>query len=85
MKVIEIVKAHLIQHGFDGLVHPDAECGCLMAEGLQPCGEDNAECEAGYRIDDPVNLGRWLVTTEKPEPDTLTADLFAGQEGGAGA
>jgi len=53
--VIQIVKAHLIEHGFDGLVHPDAECGCLIDD-LQPCSEDFSRCEPGYRgvhEDDP--------------------------------
>ena len=46
--VIEIVKAHLVVNGFDGLVQTDAECGCLLDD-LQPCGGDFAACEPGYR------------------------------------
>lgn len=76
MRVIEIVKQHLTENGFDGLVQPDAECGCLLSEGLHPCDSNYSQCEPGYRIDDPTNPGEWLVTTVKPN---TTPDLFAGQ------
>lgn len=31
-RVIEIVKAHLVAGGFDGLVQPAAECGCELGD-----------------------------------------------------
>lgn len=48
MRVIEIVKAHLIARGFDGLIAPHADCGCLCDD-LAPCGSDFGQCEPGYR------------------------------------
>jgi len=48
MRVIEIVKAHLVANGFDGLVQEDAECGCLCDD-LVLCGGDFSTCEPGYR------------------------------------
>ena len=47
-RVIEIVKAHLVAGGFDGLVAVDAECGCLCDD-LAPCSSDFGGCEPGYR------------------------------------
>jgi len=47
-RVIEILKAHLIAEGFDGLVQVDPECGCLLDD-LRPCCGDFGECEPAYR------------------------------------
>ena len=55
MKVEEIVREYLINHGFDGLYAPN-ECACSLKDGLFPCGSEGTErCEAGYFIpkDDP--------------------------------
>jgi hypothetical protein len=46
--IIEIISAHLRTIGADGLVLPDAECGCELAD-LQPCGDDFSKCQPGYR------------------------------------
>lgn len=65
-KVIEIVKAHLVSGGFDGLVMPDAECGCLLDD-LAPCGGDISDCEPGYRgvqPDDAI-LDGWSMYSTK--------------------
>lgn len=82
MRVIEIVRQHLIENGFDGLYLADAECACLVSD-LQPCGDDFSVCKAGYRRDDPQSPGDWIISGTKPEPDNTTADLFAGQQGEA--
>jgi hypothetical protein len=34
--VIEIIKQHLIDNGFDGLYNEDLGCGCELAD-LEPC------------------------------------------------
>jgi hypothetical protein len=63
--VIEIVKAHLIANGFDGLVQVDAECGCLI-EDLQPCGSDCSACEPGYRgAHEEGDVGDWAIYRTK--------------------
>jgi hypothetical protein len=64
VKVIEIVRAHLVAGGFDGLVQPDAECGCLLSD-LQPCCDDFARCEPGYKRDDPENPGDWVMSRQR--------------------
>ncbi len=76
--VIQIVREHLVAGGFDGLVMPDAECGCLLTD-FHPCGDSFAQCLPGYRRDDPNSPGDWLVCTEKaPEPQRCpsTGELF---------
>lgn len=45
--VIEIIKQHLIDNGFDGLCNPHLECGCTITD-LQPCGEDISMGKPGY-------------------------------------
>lgn len=65
MKVIEIVKAHLVANGFDGLVHVDAECGCLLDD-LRPCGSDCSDCEPAYRgADENGEPGDWAMYRTK--------------------
>ena len=46
--VLEIVRAHLKQNGFDGLSNEDGECACIFSD-LAPCGEMSQKCRAGYR------------------------------------
>jgi hypothetical protein len=65
--VIEIVKAHLVANGFDGLVQTDAECGCLCDE-LAPCGGDFSSCEPAYRganIDQTYSPDDWAMYLTK--------------------
>lgn len=64
-RVIEIVKAHLVENGFDGLVQTDSECGCLL-EDLQPCGEDFSGCEPAYRgAHEDGDFGDWAMYRTK--------------------
>lgn len=50
-----IIKNYLVENGYDGLVDPDHECACLVAD-LAPCRStygDSAtvvECIAGHRV-----------------------------------
>ncbi|KKN98491.1 hypothetical protein LCGC14_0146020 [marine sediment metagenome] len=49
ISVYRIVKKHLIQRGFDGLVSSDSGCSCLI-EDLMPCSSEAViSCEPGYR------------------------------------
>ncbi len=38
MNAIDIVINHLRNHGYDGLCHPDNECGCGLND-FAPCGD----------------------------------------------
>ncbi|MBY0483476.1 hypothetical protein [Nitrosomonas sp.] len=46
--VIEILKQHLVDNDFDGLVNGDLECGCELSD-LHPCGESFADCKPAYK------------------------------------
>ena len=64
-KVIEIVKAHLVREGFDGLVQVDAECGCLCDD-LAPCCSDISQCEPAYRgAHEEGDPGDWAMYRTK--------------------
>lgn len=49
MTVKTILKAWLKENGYDGLVFPREDCGCLLDD-LIPCGVDCAECEPAYNV-----------------------------------
>ena len=63
-RVIEIVRAHLVAGGFDGLLQADAECGCELDD-LQPCGGDFASCEPAFKGPGPSGQGDWLMFRTK--------------------
>jgi hypothetical protein len=48
MELREIVESWLEEHGYDGLVYSDIECGCCLGD-LMPCGSPGIGCEAGYK------------------------------------
>lgn len=59
--VIEIVKAHLVANGFDGLVQVETECGCLCDD-LAPCCGDFSACEPAFRgADENGEPGDWAM------------------------
>ena len=71
MKVIEIVREHLMANGFDGLVQTDSECGCGL-EDLQPCGECFADCQPAYRgasTDQSYGADEWAMYATKEAAD----------------
>ena len=73
MRAIQILEVHLRANGFDGLVMPDAECGCLVDD-LCPCGGDFANCEAGYKHPGPTAefpFDDWVMKTTKPQPKEI--------------
>jgi hypothetical protein len=76
MKVIQIVKAHLVANGFDGLLNEDAECGCLV-EDLRPCGDDCSDCRPGYKGADESGESDWAIYSAKEralEADRIVAE-----------
>lgn len=47
-QVIEIIKKHIIDNGFDGLHNERYECACELSN-LRPCESDISECVPGYK------------------------------------
>lgn len=47
-EIIQIVKDWLENNGYDGLCHPDYECGCQLND-LMPCGDPCSNCVAGRK------------------------------------
>ena len=69
--VIQIVRKHLADNGYTGLMVPGGECGCELDD-LQPCGESFAGCVPGYRHADPrekSSSDAWAIWS-KQEPPT---------------
>lgn len=79
MRVIEIVKAHLLEKGFDGLVQTDSRCGCLRDD-LAPCSGDWAMCEPGYRGESADDPGEWAIY--KTQAAALESVMAARQREG---
>jgi hypothetical protein len=68
--VIEILKAHLVANGFDGLVNGDAGCGCEISE-LAPCDECFSQCQPGYKHLAPAECPSgldWAIWLQKEPP-----------------
>jgi hypothetical protein len=74
--VIQIIKAHLVTIGADGLVLPDAECGCELAD-LAPCGGVDGACEPGYRGADQLYGGAWAMYRTREAADASLASKEA--------
>lgn len=49
MKVIEIIEKYLIDNNYDGLYNDEYDCCCPISF-LLPCGSDQSECIARYKI-----------------------------------
>lgn len=67
LTVREIIKRWLGDNGYDGLCHPESECGCRLSD-LAPCCEAIDDCEPAHEVmmpDDPEGFG-FRMHTEKP-------------------
>jgi len=66
--VAQIVKAYLVEHGYDGIYAED-ECACLIDD-LMPCGEPCDRCIAGYKA--PCDCGdhEYHIQDRGPDPET---------------
>lgn len=47
MNAIDILETWLKEHGYDGLVNVENECGCTIGD-LLPCHSYCGFCEPGY-------------------------------------
>jgi hypothetical protein len=66
MKLIDLTREWLREHGYDGLFNYDA-CACLLDD-LMPCDDPRPTCRAGYKT--PCTCGEgceFHVSKEKPE------------------
>lgn len=52
MTVIQIVRKHLEDNGYTGLVAPMGDCGCELSD-LAPCCSEISQCAPGYKHMDP--------------------------------
>jgi len=61
--VYEIVRTHLIENNYGGLLNPHGECGCEL-EDLEPCDEMSGECRPGYKhlCDKPKDCDSCMVS-----------------------
>ena len=62
--VITIVADRLRADGYDGLFSPD-ECACLLDD-LEPCGEVQGDCRAGYKTECRCGEGCDFDVSEDP-------------------
>ena len=53
MTVKDIIADTLKSNGFDGLCHPDTDCGCGLDDLIGPCEGARQDCRPAIRIQDP--------------------------------
>ena len=59
--VIEIVRAFLVAHNFDGLFNSGGDCACDLND-LSPCQEMTESCEAGYKTECDCGDHDWHIS-----------------------
>jgi hypothetical protein len=74
-RVIEIVADHLRSIGADGLVCPDADCGCELAQ-LEVCEGGMSQCQPGWKGAGSIDSPEWRMFTTREAAE-------ASREGGA--
>lgn len=78
--VIEIVQEHLRTKGADGLVCPDAECGCMLGD-LVPCGSDFSQCMPGWKgPPEREDHGEWSMYPSKQRAQLAGAQAQEGEK-----
>jgi hypothetical protein len=88
--LIDLMAEALKANGYDGLVSPEAECGCLADDELAPCGECWCGCEPGYRGPGEPDLGHgdWAIYRTKEHRDLAVkraAERASNDDGGHAA
>ena len=51
--VKDIIKKYLVDNGYDGLYHLEADCGCFLND-LFLCDEWCLDCKPGVQVDDGI-------------------------------
>ena len=62
--IAQIVKEYLQENDFDGLFFPGV-CSCELKD-LFPCGDNCADCQAGYLQDNPTGEHDFIIGSEDP-------------------
>lgn len=71
MNVNTIVTNWLKEHGYDGLLNGNGECGCERTD-LCPCESSCLDCEPGYKVKSHDPDYKWVITTKlEPEDERL--------------
>jgi hypothetical protein len=73
--VIQIVREHLTAIGADGLVCPDADCGCKLDD-LAPCCSDISDCQPGW-ASPAMDDDDWRMWTTKERAELETKSHWA--------
>lgn len=68
--VLDILDQYLRANGYDGLVNPDAECGCRLGD-LRPCASDFSGCEPAYRRE---HEDGWRMCRRKADAEASKED-----------
>ena len=66
--VKEMVRRYLINNGYDGLVHSDGDCTCVLDDFMHCDGDCVTECVAGHAIFNDkfcINGSAWNIRTGK--------------------
>lgn len=63
--VLDIVKAYLVDHGYDGLFSP-GDCACRVDD-LAPCGQMRGDCQVGYLCECICEDHEWHIGPEKTD------------------
>ena len=56
----EILLNYLKMNDYDGLCHPDTECGCGLDDLIGPCDGMQEDCKPAYNIRHPDG-GNWFT------------------------
>lgn len=75
MQVIKIVRQHLLDNEFTGLMTLEGSCGCEIDD-LVPCNSDFSQCVPGHKHADPrpEEPDGWAIWEQKKPP---TAEQWA--------
>lgn len=81
MNLKGMVRAWLREYAFDGLVHPDGECGCDI-NNLMHCVEacDCDRCLPGYKGPDPSGEFDYLIYQDHDAREAAKAEAIRNNQ-----